>query len=419
MRWTLQVSAHGRHAPGGARLQQPPVHTLFGSDARPLPDVAPFLHAIQDQPGEDTHRLVLADFLQERGDVERGDEEHARLIRLQCERSRTAPYSPRWFELEFASRALLAFHRDRLTDCPGHKKATYERFERGFPTAIRVPGATLLRGTDPAFAVGTVDGLAVDAVRSVAALIRQPQLGRATALALERVHPGDLGRLITEGDVARVRRWSVQSGALANGDANALWGAVDRGAMTVPDLDLGGQWSLGEPSVEPLTEIARRMRGGRLRLAGTYVGGPVLLGLTSRPPADADHGIHQLILDITGGRLFAVGDEHLLRLAQWPGARHLEFLSVVPVRSVSSLSDLGVEALAGSVYLSGLRVLRLNHGRITDRGLAALAQAPLGWDLRWVSLIGTRVTPAGVAAFHDRFPGCRVDLQHWEGSFIT
>ena len=82
-----------------------------------------FLRAIFDAPDDDTPRLVYADFLQENG-----EEEHAELIRVQCELARLPSYEvdpgPEYTERRFH---LLTRQAVLLK-----KESTPEYWNRGF-----------------------------------------------------------------------------------------------------------------------------------------------------------------------------------------------------------------------------------------------------------------------------------------------
>jgi len=383
------------------------LRTLFNGYFHPLPEIRGFLHAIREQPDEDTHRLALADFLDERQNEDRGDVAHARLIRLQCEYARTEPYTHRWFEKVSEASTLMHQHREKLIR-PGISAARYSQFVRGLPTAVRVNGPSHLRNAEPAFAVGTISSLDVSSVRSVNALIRQPLLGRVAGLCMKVLYPGDLSRVIAEADVARLRHWSAPGSRLAGIDVRTLSDAVCRGTVAVETLDLSDCSFLDEDEdyAELLAEIARRMREGRLNLSGRSMARDLLRRLVRQPSASG-YAVRQLVLDRV-----ELGNEHIAELAGWPGAANLEFLAASQNSFFGppQLTDRGLVALAGSPYLSGLRVLRLDGGGITDLGLAALARVPASWDLRWVSVRRTSVTQRGVAVFRDRFPDCRVDV---------
>jgi uncharacterized protein (TIGR02996 family) len=96
-----------------------------------------FLHDIINQPGDDTPRLVYADWLEENGDPER-----AEFIRVQIELAGPGIDVDRALELGKRQTELLARHGERW-----QQPFTAEmkpRFERGFVCALNLPGEELL-----------------------------------------------------------------------------------------------------------------------------------------------------------------------------------------------------------------------------------------------------------------------------------
>ncbi len=380
--------------------------TLFGPDGRPLPNVRPFLDAIRNQPDEDAPRLALADFLQKRGDADRGDEGHAALIRRQCELDGDGSSTDvrEIFEPDDEERRLLK-ENDRLTSWPGQPGVYYDRFVRGLPTAIQVadPDPLHQAGARPALALGTVDTLIVERATPARALAwRLPEFP-VSRLQLG-VEPGELPTLFADADVSRVSGWWLD-GRLGRHDLVPLRDAARRGPQVVKELGLRVAWSGAQrhaTGVEDVIELARGMRAGLLSLFCVQEGGRVIRGLTAPPHTDG-HGLRWLAADFA-----RLGDGELRALARWPGARYLEYLSVASMRGEGPGDD-GIEALVSSPYLSAPRGLRLFGWEVTDRGAATLAGAPAGWDLRYLGLRQTRVTAKGVAALRDRFPKCRID----------
>jgi uncharacterized protein (TIGR02996 family) len=70
-----------------------------------MSEAQPFLSAILAEPDEDAHRLVFADWLDERGEADR-----AEFIRVQCRLARLAEDDPGRAELEVREIRLLAQH---------------------------------------------------------------------------------------------------------------------------------------------------------------------------------------------------------------------------------------------------------------------------------------------------------------------
>jgi uncharacterized protein (TIGR02996 family) len=89
---------------------------------------------------DDAERLVLADWLEQHGEVAR-----AQVIHLQCELARTAPHDRRRQELAWEIEAVLAELGDAWTkDLPAIDGVTWLALERGLPSAVRVRDAATL-----------------------------------------------------------------------------------------------------------------------------------------------------------------------------------------------------------------------------------------------------------------------------------
>jgi uncharacterized protein (TIGR02996 family) len=84
-----------------------------------------FLQAIQEDPGDESLRLIYADYLDERGDP-RGE-----FIRAQCQLANTAEGDPRREELQGRERQLLTAHEQEWIG-PLKGLATRWCFRRGF-----------------------------------------------------------------------------------------------------------------------------------------------------------------------------------------------------------------------------------------------------------------------------------------------
>jgi uncharacterized protein (TIGR02996 family) len=123
-------------------------------------DATPFIRAILDHPDDDAPRLVLADFLEERGSAQ------GEFIRLQCERARLDPADPRYAAAVRREQELLRAHgRDWLR--PMHTLLEPERtypglplqhaeFRRGLVEAIRVDAQAFHRRADELMLLGPI-----------------------------------------------------------------------------------------------------------------------------------------------------------------------------------------------------------------------------------------------------------------------
>jgi uncharacterized protein (TIGR02996 family) len=89
---------------------------------------------------DDAERLVLADWLEQHGEVAR-----AQVIHLQCELARTAPHDRRRQELAWEIEAVLAELGDSWkADLPEIDGVTWLALERGLPSAVLVRDAATL-----------------------------------------------------------------------------------------------------------------------------------------------------------------------------------------------------------------------------------------------------------------------------------
>src|SRR4051794_10732182 len=98
-----------------------------------------FLSAIADEPHDDTHRLVFADWLDDHGDADR-----AEFIRLQCRLEGLGEFDVARDDLEVRERELLALHaRAWAGEMPAG--VTGWRFRRGFVDEVTLAPATFVQ----------------------------------------------------------------------------------------------------------------------------------------------------------------------------------------------------------------------------------------------------------------------------------
>ena len=375
------------------------MYTLFGSDSRPLPDVAPFLRAIRDQPAEDTHRLVLADFLQERGDAERGDEDHAHLIRIQCEQRRRGAYTPGWWGCAARGAELLDRNRRRFTAHPGLRWVRYSRFDRGLPSTVHARRPGDLRRAGPALEAFPIDGLLLDSVPDAAVLARRPELSRMRRLGLTGCRRGGLDELLWSRAAAGVEGWYFGPGGVPAGGLDALRSAVSAGRARCSEVVIRDPFRT--PDTGSVLGLARLLADGRLDL-GASVTGPTFVRELVRVP--------EVRLAALGLGWTRCADAEAAALAGWAGARTIRVLNLAS----NGVTDAGLLALARSPHFGNLAALSLSRtsdpdgGTVTDAGaaeLAGLADLP---PLGLLDLRGTGVGERGRAALAYRLPNCDV-----------
>jgi uncharacterized protein (TIGR02996 family) len=116
-----------------------------------------FLQAIAEEPDDDTHRLVFADWLDESGEPER-----AELLRIQCELARGVEDSGRFVALTKSARSLIDAHASRWLG-PLYRSSRPPGFERGLAhvefTAGQFLGKSFQKASHQWFPVAGVSGL--------------------------------------------------------------------------------------------------------------------------------------------------------------------------------------------------------------------------------------------------------------------
>jgi uncharacterized protein (TIGR02996 family) len=128
-----------RLSPEGARIQPTAMASSRGPPAilqapRTMPDDAAFIRAIAAAPDDDAPRLVYADYLEETGDPAKAA--RAEFIRVQIEKARLVPDTPRWTELWHRDTALLEWARQWRAELPIVQGVRYWGFIRGFVEKI-------------------------------------------------------------------------------------------------------------------------------------------------------------------------------------------------------------------------------------------------------------------------------------------
>ena len=104
-----------------------------------MPDDPAFIRMIAAAPDDDAPRLVYADVLEERGDP--AGVARAEFIRVQCEKARLVPDTPRSRELWFREAALFDWARAWRAELPAVRGLQYGGFRRGFIDDVYVHDA--------------------------------------------------------------------------------------------------------------------------------------------------------------------------------------------------------------------------------------------------------------------------------------
>jgi uncharacterized protein (TIGR02996 family) len=154
-------------------------------NSRPaMPDDPAFVRTIAANPDDDAPRLVYADVLDESG--EPAKMARAEFIRVQIEKARLVPETPRWNELWHRDRVLLDWARQWRAELPAIKGAQYGGFIRGFIDRVDVPSGQLALSLSTVLDAVPIRILAVhvSSLRIVRALAAHGRLAEVPELAL-------------------------------------------------------------------------------------------------------------------------------------------------------------------------------------------------------------------------------------------
>src|SRR3954471_13618531 len=108
-----------------------------------MPDDPAFIRTIAASPDDDAPRLVYADVLDETGDPAK--QARAEFIRVQIEKARLVPETPRWNELWDRDTALLDCARQWRAELPAIDGVQYAGFVRGFIDRVEIRAPSVYR----------------------------------------------------------------------------------------------------------------------------------------------------------------------------------------------------------------------------------------------------------------------------------
>ena len=318
-----------------------------------------FLAAVRAAPDDDLPRLVYADWLEERGDGER-----AEFIRLSCE----TPPEPRADAVEARLRELLAAHGRRWR-IPGLRGR--QHFARGFVADIEVAAESLLSVDPRAMSEHPVRSVRlVAADRRVEELARLPLWATVESLTLNNNNYGTGRRLETllgAGGFPRLRSLSLRN--------NRLWPEAVQALAALPvttqltRLDLSGN-PIADAGAAILAEGAAFENLAELLLRSDELDDDFCIHAAGAGSIALGRWLSDLrALNLAG---HGVGNVGLFWLAARPpfgrALRHLDL-------SYNGI-DGEIVALTGATHLGELRRVSLAGSRITDADLAALRDWP-------------------------------------------
>lgn len=336
-------------------------------------DERAFLDAILNQPGDDTPRLVFADWLDERGQGD--DPARAALIRSQC-RLETLPEGKERKAAEKEIKALLKAHAKRWT-APLRGAALGENwtFRRGFidgcsisPTSFVKNAeqifqhAPLLRTVRFPYAKGEVDDLAACPFLARLASVDLQQMCTCGQCPID----AELRALFKSKHVGGLSRLSVALDRIDAAMARAL--VASEPLRRLAALDLSGN-PLGESGVRVLAGARHFTRLAELFLDDAGLDSPAVSALAA---------------------------------AHFPALTKLSLAN-------NDLRPGAIKSLVAAPFFEQLTELNLTGNRIGEGGSAALAKLPEGAKLTTLDVRRNALSEKAIRALKARFrKGVRV-----------
>jgi uncharacterized protein (TIGR02996 family) len=298
-----------------------------------------FLKAVRAAPGDDTPRLIYADYLTERGDP-RGE-----FIRVQCELANMDENDPLYAELSRRERMLLDAHRVEWSEPIRHLVAGYQ-FRRGFVEKVIVTSTDFLAHAETLFGHVPLQSLRLVQVTDelVQRLAATAHLSRLTALDLSR------------------SRAARRAHSLSRLSVSGLRALVNSPHLTdLASLNLSLNERLGNAGAAVLAASLRLPNLIELFLSRCAIGPAGALSLTSSSFAQL------MALHLSDNPL---GNEGVRALACAPHLSNLTTLHLSGCR----MSESAVRALVESPYLTRLTDLRLTRPEREDLAEALIAR---------------------------------------------
>lgn len=412
------------------------IHRSAISRAPPRPEVLAFLQAIKENPDDDGLRLMLADWLEERGDP------RGMFVRAQVEAARLPEGDARRDEMEIEAQELESTHGRSWAGpfCGGGRRW---EFRRGL-FALTMDASRFLTPNAPKWAeteawawVEEVDlsylrpedlskladspllsgmpllslaycrwekappdegCLALVASPYLAGLVRLtlngPHLGKAFVVALQAAGKAT--------HLSRLRVLNLRQAELGCEGAAALARSPTLGRLTHSDL-----WSnnLGDAGVTALARSTYLTGLQSLDLGENQIG-PA--GAASLARSRCVAGLATLALNHN-----ELGAKGAKALASSPQLTRLQELQL----DRNGIEDAGAVALAASEVLAGVTTLSLAINGIGDRGAEALAASPFVRNLTTLDLRNNRIGNAGMRAIISSPQLAALQRCYWEARY--
>lgn len=356
-------------------------------------ELADFVQAIIEEPSNDDHRLILADYLEER------DDPRSELIRLQFEMKATSKLDPKWSRLRSRELKLLREHGGFGT---APKIGRILSWHGGFVDEIETTVAQLVDNSEELIGKTTVQAVQLKATsKRFKKVFESPHLSRLKKLTFKNNHIAndEMCEFLRLETLGNLRELSINIGEL--GDSPAVTISKMEHFSGLETLSLNG-YSVGTGSARAIAGCSHL---GKLRELAI---GHSVADEGLRAIADSAHLKHLVRLELFGG----FSAEGIAELRNGPFAQSLSKLVISSSLSFGprgvadpfpNLKSLELDSgLSNDVLVQiadqyrNLEELNLAGNLLNDLGIKALAESELLSSLRKLVLTGNEVTTQGV-----------------------
>ena len=357
-----------------------------------------FVQAIIEEPDVDDHRLILADWLEER------DDPRAELIRLQFEMKTIEKSNPKWARLRSRELKLLRAHGGFGT---APKYGRILSWHGGFVDEIETTVAQLVDNSEELVGKTTVRGVQLRASSTrFKKLFDSPHLARIQKLTFKNNHILDteMSEFLKLGTLENLKELSINNGEMGNEPALSI--SAMKHFSNLESLKLSGYFV--DHNAAKLIAQAKHLKNLKQLSLGTMVESPGLVDIANSANLA---GLTKLEVEGTFDEN-AIGKLHSGKfrecLAELTLGSRVAFHSGGFDNPFPKLKSLEVDGgLSSSILIEiaqhyrGLENLNLAGNAITDSGAEALAQSELLSTLKKLVLTQNIVGLQGVEAIRN------------------
>jgi uncharacterized protein (TIGR02996 family) len=325
------------------------------------------LRAVLEDADEDPPRLAYAEWLENHGEADR-----AELIRLQCELIKLPSHDPRRGELQARERALLEKHAPEWIDSRSSAGVNFQSFQRGFVERITCRENYSRWGEAARQLVESFEELLSQEPVQELAFFFPPIYSEMLCLEFGLNPYGPfidlrtLRELTHLPSLAQLRWLSLHNGGIGDSGAQILAASPYLTNLRVLDLNMVRQGpQITEIGARALAESPSLTQLAELHLIGNAISGagfqalidsPNLKGLRKLCAMGLPEGYPE-----TWRSIRSIDNVGVQAIATSPGAIRLTCLNIAS----NELNDLAAQALANSPYLANLTELDVTENNFS------------------------------------------------------